>query len=146
MDICLDSSLQRTHSPPSAIYRLQVIDSLQSSFAFRAVRFNTYRLNSGEHIFKSSAKVSATKAKTRTPTWVSNGTLHPQAQLPTRSTSCHPVQRRMKLGHRRHRSDAFASKLRQLLAFSGVNIDEAVHIADAKALNTVLRELLPLGS
>jgi|TARA_R110002003_G_scaffold63_7_gene5851 hypothetical protein len=52
----------------------------------------------------------------------------------------------MEFGHRWHCSDAFASKLRQLLAFGGVNVDEAVHIANAESLYAILRILLPLCS
>jgi hypothetical protein len=52
----------------------------------------------------------------------------------------------MEFGHRRHRRNALPTELRQLLAFSSVDIDEAIHIADAEALNAVLGKLLPLGS
>jgi len=52
----------------------------------------------------------------------------------------------MKLGHRRHSRNALAAQLRQLLAFCGVDIDEAVHVADAEALDVVLGVLLPLCS
>jgi hypothetical protein len=52
----------------------------------------------------------------------------------------------MEFGHRWHCRNTFASKLRQLLAFRGVNIDEAVHVANAEPLNAILRKLLPLCS
>ena len=42
--------------------------------------------------------------------------------------------------------NAFASKLRQLLSFGGVYVHEAVHVADAEAVDVVAGELLPLGS
>ena len=50
----------------------------------------------------------------------------------------------MELSYSRHRRDAIAAQLRQLLALRRVDIDEAIHVADAKALNAILRELLPL--
>jgi hypothetical protein len=52
----------------------------------------------------------------------------------------------MKLGNSGHRRNSLPPKLRQLLAFRRVDINEAVHVADAEALYVVLRKLLPLGS
>jgi hypothetical protein len=52
----------------------------------------------------------------------------------------------MKLRHRRHSRDAVATQLRQLLALGRVDIHEAVHVADAEALDAVLRVELPLGA
>jgi hypothetical protein len=52
----------------------------------------------------------------------------------------------MELRHGRDSGNAFASKLRQLLSFGGVYVHEAIHVADAEALDAVLGKLLPLGS
>jgi hypothetical protein len=52
----------------------------------------------------------------------------------------------VEFGDRGHRCDAFATQLRQLLTLCSVDVDEAVHVAYAKALHAVLRELLPLRS
>jgi hypothetical protein len=52
----------------------------------------------------------------------------------------------MEFGYSRHRSNAFTSQLRQLFAFRSVQVNETVHVTDAKALNAILRKLLPLGS
>jgi hypothetical protein len=52
----------------------------------------------------------------------------------------------MELRDGRYSRNAFATKLRQLLAFRGVDIDEAVHVSDAETLDVILRELLPLGT
>lgn len=72
--------------------------------------------------------------------------LHPQTQLAGRSARRDPVQRRMELGDRGHGRDAFTAQLRQLLALGRVDVDEAVHVADAEALDAVAGELLPLGA
>jgi hypothetical protein len=52
----------------------------------------------------------------------------------------------MELGHCRYRGDTFTTKLRKLFPLGSVEVNEAVHIANAKALYAVLRELLPLGT
>lgn len=51
----------------------------------------------------------------------------------------------MELGDRRDSGDAVAAQLRQLLAGGGVDVDEAVHVADAEALDAVLGGEVPLG-
>jgi len=71
---------------------------------------------------------------------------HPQTQLPTRRPRSHPIHTRMKLRNRRHSRNPLAPQLRQLLALCCVDIDEAVHVADAEALDVVLGVLLPLCS
>lgn len=50
----------------------------------------------------------------------------------------------MKLRHRRHSRDALAPQLSQLLSFRRVDVDEAVHVADAEALDGVRGVELPL--
>jgi hypothetical protein len=52
----------------------------------------------------------------------------------------------VKLCNSRHRRDTLAPQLSQLLSFRRVNINETIHIANAEALDVVLRRLLPLGS
>lgn len=52
----------------------------------------------------------------------------------------------MKLRHGRHRRDALPSQLCQLLPFGCVNVDEAVHVADAETLDRVWGVELPLGA
>jgi hypothetical protein len=52
----------------------------------------------------------------------------------------------MKLRHGRHRRDALPSQLCQLLPFGCVNVDEAVHVADAETLDRVWGVKLPLGA
>lgn len=52
----------------------------------------------------------------------------------------------MELRDRRHGRDAIATQLRQLLPFRGVDVDEAVHVPDAEALDAVAGMLLPLRS
>ena len=52
----------------------------------------------------------------------------------------------MELRHRRYSCDSITAELRQLRAVSGVDIDEAVHVADAEALDVVGGEELPLGA
>lgn len=71
---------------------------------------------------------------------------HPQTQLPTRCSRRYPVIARMKLRHRRYCRYPFPTQLRQLLAFGRVDIDEAVHVADAQALDGVWGVELPLGA
>jgi hypothetical protein len=80
------------------------------------------------------------------PAHSSARSLHPQAQLATGSACCDPVQRRMELGHRRHRSNTFTTELRKLFTLRSVKINEAIHVPNAKALYTVLGKLLPLGT
>jgi hypothetical protein len=63
--------------------------------------------------------------------------LHPQAQLSTGSASSDPVQRRMKLRNGRHRSNAFSTELRQLLSLRRVNVDKAIHVANAESLHAI---------
>jgi hypothetical protein len=81
-----------------------------------------------------------------TPDGVSRTSLHPQAQLSAGSTGSNPVKRGMELCNSRHRRDAITTELRQLLAFRGVDVHEAVHVSNTEALYIVLRGLLPLGS
>lgn len=52
----------------------------------------------------------------------------------------------MELRDRRHGRDAVPAQLRQLLAPGRVDVDEAVHVADAEALDRVRRAQLPLGA
>ena len=52
----------------------------------------------------------------------------------------------MELSHGRHGGDAFAAQLRQLLSVGGVDVDEAVHVADAEAVDRIGRVELPLGA
>jgi hypothetical protein len=40
--------------------------------------------------------------------------------------------------------DTLSTKLRQLLPFRGVDVDEAIHVADAETLDVVARCELPL--
>lgn len=71
---------------------------------------------------------------------------HPQAQLPARRPRRDPVVGGMELRDRRHGRDAVPAQLRQLLAFGCVDVDEAVHVADAEALDRVRGAQLPLGA
>ena len=50
----------------------------------------------------------------------------------------------MKHGHRRHRRDALAAQLRQLLPIRRIHVHKAIHVADDKALDVVARGALPL--
>jgi len=50
------------------------------------------------------------------------------------------------LRHGRHRRDALPSQVCQLLSFGCVNVDEAVHVADAETLDRVWGVELPLGA
>ena len=53
----------------------------------------------------------------------------------------------MENGHGRHGRDGISAQLRELLAASGVDVDEAVHVADAEALRGGGGRVgLPLGS
>lgn len=52
----------------------------------------------------------------------------------------------MELRYCRHSCDALATQLGKLLAIGCVNIDKAIHIADAEALNGVAGLGLPLSS
>ena len=52
----------------------------------------------------------------------------------------------MELRHGRYGGDTIATQLRQLFAGSGVDVDEAVHVADAEALDGVSGTELPLGA
>ena len=65
--------------------------------------------------------------------------LHPQTQLPARGPRCHPVNARMELGHGWHSrypaGVGLVAELRDLVAVGGVDVDEAVHVADAEALD-----------
>lgn len=69
---------------------------------------------------------------------------HPYAQLPTRGPSDHPIIARMKLGHGRNGSYTIVAQLRYLLTRRRVDINEAVHVANAEPLRGVCREELPL--
>ena len=73
---------------------------------------------------------------------------HPQTQLPTRRPARDPIPLGMKLRHGRHSRDTLAAQLRHLLALGGVDVDEAVHIADAEALRggERVRGEVPLGA
>lgn len=46
----------------------------------------------------------------------------------------------------RHGSDAISAELGKLITRTTVDIHEAVHVADAEALNVRLGVLLPLGT
>ena len=70
--------------------------------------------------------------------------LHPKAEFPTRRTSGHPILRWVELCDGGDSSDAIATQLRKLLTLGCVDVDEAVHVADAEALHAVLWLLLPL--
>lgn len=52
----------------------------------------------------------------------------------------------MELRNSRHSSDAITPELGQLLPLGGVDIDEAVHVADAEPVDVVPRVELPLRS
>lgn len=52
----------------------------------------------------------------------------------------------MELRDGRHSADALAAELGDLLPFARVDVDEAIHVADAEALDAVLRLQLPLSS
>lgn len=52
----------------------------------------------------------------------------------------------MELGHRRHGGDGVAAQLGQLVTRRRVDVDEAVHVADAEALHPVRGRELPLRS
>ena len=69
---------------------------------------------------------------------------HPQAELPTRCSRCYPVIARVKLCNSRHGRDAISAQLRELLTFGGVDIDKAVHVPNAEAVDAVAGVLLPL--
>ena len=71
---------------------------------------------------------------------------HPQAQLPARGSGGNPLLRGVELGHGRHGTNACAAELGQLVAVRGVNIDEAVHVADTEAVDRIRGVELPLGS
>lgn len=72
--------------------------------------------------------------------------LHPQAKLPASSAGSNPIRPRMKLRNGGHGRDALAAQLRHLLASPRVHVDEAVHVADAEALDAVRGLQLPLGA
>ena len=57
-----------------------------------------------------------------------------------------PLLRWMELGYGRHGSDAIAPELSELLATSGVDVDEAVHVAYTETVNGVWGMTLPLSS
>ena len=65
--------------------------------------------------------------------------LHPQTQLPARRAGRDPVDARMEPGHRRHGRDpagvGLVAELGDLVPVGGVDVDEAVHVADAEALD-----------
>ena len=65
--------------------------------------------------------------------------LHPQTQLPARRPGRDPVDARMEPGHRRHGRDpagvGLVAELGDLVPVGGVDVDEAVHVADAEALD-----------
>lgn len=52
----------------------------------------------------------------------------------------------MELSHRGHGGDVVAAQLGQLGARRGVDVDEAVHVADAEALHPIRGRELPLWS
>jgi hypothetical protein len=52
----------------------------------------------------------------------------------------------METRHCWHGGDAVASELRKLLTLCCVNVDKAVHVADAETLDTILGVFLPLRS
>lgn len=72
--------------------------------------------------------------------------LHPQTQLPTRRPRRDPIVCRMELRNGRDGGDAFAAELGQLFALGRVDVDEAVHVADAEPLHVVRGTELPLGA
>lgn len=52
----------------------------------------------------------------------------------------------MENGHRRHRRNSITPELSELVAACAVDVDKAVHVADAEALDWRLGVLLPLGA
>ena len=52
----------------------------------------------------------------------------------------------MKLSHGRHGSDTVSSKLSELLAARGVDVDETIHVAYAETMDGVWGMALPLSS
>lgn len=74
----------------------------------------------------------------------SNLNLYPQTSLPTRGATDNPVLAAVENGNRRHGGDTVPSELGELVSGRAVDVDEAVHVADAEALDVGLWVLLPL--
>jgi hypothetical protein len=70
---------------------------------------------------------------------------NPQTDLASSRTPDNPIFASMENSNRRHRSD-LASKLGELVPISTINVDETVHVANAKAGDRRLGVLLPLGT
>src|SRR5687768_13035288 len=70
--------------------------------------------------------------------------LLPKAKLTTGCSSSNPIVRRVEVSHRGHCCNTLTVKLTKLTAICSKHIDEAVHVADNKLLDTVVRSLLPL--
>ena len=52
----------------------------------------------------------------------------------------------METSHRWHGGDTITTELGQLIAVGAVDVDEAVHVSDAEALDGGLGGCLPLGA
>lgn len=70
--------------------------------------------------------------------------LQPQTDLATRGSASDPVLTRVHDSNRGHCGHLRTAELRHLIAAGSVDIDEAIHVGDAEALNVRLRVLLPL--
>lgn len=72
--------------------------------------------------------------------------LHPQANLAASGTTSNPVLAAVEHSYCRNSRDTIAAKLGKLIPRTTVNIDEAVHVSNAEALDVRLRVQLPLRS
>ena len=96
------------------------------------------------YAYKTYAQMTKFTTLTDIPMSIPKLQLHPQAQLPTRRPSRHPIHTRMKLRNSRHSRDPFSTQLRQLLAFRSVYIHKSIHIPNHEPLNPIFRLQLPL--
>ncbi|GMG02385.1 unnamed protein product [Aspergillus oryzae var. brunneus] len=69
---------------------------------------------------------------------------HPQTDFPARCTTGYPILTTMENCNGGYGSDAVASKLRELVTRTTVDVDKTIHISDAESLDMRLRIYLPL--
>lgn len=72
--------------------------------------------------------------------------LHPQTQFAAGRATSDPVLAAVEHSYCRNSRDTVAAKLGKLISRSAVDVDEAVHVSNAEALDVRLWVQLPLGS
>lgn len=95
--------------------------------------FNTYINNLSKH--GRSQSLGYKDGQHATHSQSKSTKLHPQTHLPTSGPTNNPILTPVETSHRWHGGDTITTELGQLIAVGAVDVDEAVHVSDAEALD-----------